>query len=278
MTPGPMLEPMALLAMGATAVAVGLLVWSPARSNRRLEPVAATHGPAPRSVLIGGGVVLGLVAAVWVASAGAGAEGVVLLIAATITVGISLRLVSLHRRAAAARTAREAVAHACSVLASQVRVGQVPAAALRSAAEDCTILREAHDVQRLGDDVTTVWRREASRPGCAGLRDLARAWRVSEQTGAPMADGLERVAEALRADEQVRALVNGELAAPRATGKIMAVLPFCGLGLGYVIGGDPLAFLLRGPAGWACLLVGVTLAGAGVLWIDGLARAGGEDD
>lgn len=271
-------DPLALLSAATAALAAMLLVPSPARSTRRLGPVPAGHGPGPRTLLVAGILTAALAAAVWAAAAGAGPEGVVLLAAALITAGIVLRLVSLHCRTATARTAREDVAHACSVLASQVRVGQVPAAALRSAAEDCPVLQQACDVQRLGGDVPSLWREQSGRPGCAGLRDLARTWRVSEQTGAPMADGLERVAEALRADQQVRAMVGGELAAPRATGKIMAVLPFCGLGLGYVIGGDPLAFLLDGPLGWACLLLGMTLAGAGVLWIDGLARSAGEDD
>lgn len=269
---------MGVLSAGAAALTAILLVPSPLRSIRRLGPVPEMSGPRPRSWWVGTGLVVALAASFWGAAAWAGAEGVVLLTAALIAAGIALRLVVLHRRAADARTAREGVVHACSVLASQVRVGQVPAAALRSAAQDCAVLRRACDVQRLGGDVWSVWRAEAGRPGCAGLRDLARAWRVSEQTGAPMADGLERVAEALRTDQQVRAMVGGELAAPRATGKIMAVLPFCGLGLGYVIGGDPLAFLLDGPIGWSCLLLGVILAGVGVLWIDGLARTADEGD
>ena len=55
--------------------------------------------------------------------------------------------------------------------------------------------------------------------------------------------------------------------------KIMAALPLCGIGIGYVIGGRPLHLLVSGPLGWACLLGGVLLASAGVLWIDGLSRS-----
>ena len=51
-----------------------------------------------------------------------------------------------------------------------------------------------------------------------------------------------------------------------------AILRGCGLGIGYLLVGDPARWLLAGPAGWACLLGGVALACAGVLWIEALAR------
>ena len=176
-----------------------------------------------------------------------------------------------------AERSRVAVAHACGVLASQVRVGRVPAEALSSAAEDCPVLADASRAQDLGGDVTVVWRDASSRPGQRGLEDLARAWSVSSNTGAPLAHGLEQVVDALTADVALRAVVAGELSAPRATGKIMAVLPLCGLGMGYLLGGDPLDFLLSNPYGWGCLVVGVGLAAAGVLWIDALSRRAGEE-
>jgi tight adherence protein B len=67
-------------------------------------------------------------------------------------------------------------------------------------------------------------------------------------------------------------VVSAELAAPRSTGKLMAALPLVGVGLGYLLGGRPLEWLVAGPPGWACLLLGLLLAAAGVLWIERLAR------
>jgi tight adherence protein B len=87
-----------------------------------------------------------------------------------------------------------------------------------------------------------------------------------------MSATLEQVAAALVAEQDLRAVVAGELSAPRATGKVMAVLPACGVGLGYLLGGEPVAWLLSGPLGWGCLLGGVVLACLGVLWVEGLAR------
>jgi tight adherence protein B len=170
------------------------------------------------------------------------------------------------------RTRSVEVAQACAALAAQLRIGQVAGVALATAARDHPVLREARDAQELGGEVVRVWRSQARRAGCAGLLDLARAWQVSGRTGAPMSATLEQVAVALAAEQDLRAVVAGELSAPRATGRVMAVLPGCGLGLGYLLGGEPIAWLVGGPIGWGCLLAGVVLACVGVLWIEALAR------
>ena len=162
------------------------------------------------------------------------------------------------------------------MIANQVRVGRIPAEALALAAEDAPVLAVASRVQRNGGDVVAALLGQALRPGCRGLRDLARAWQVGTRTGAPMADLLDQVASALRADQSVERTIASELAGPRATGRVMAVLPLCGIGLGYLLGGDPVAFLLSGPLGWACLIGGAVFAACGVLWIEWLARQVGR--
>ena len=181
-------------------------------------------------------------------------------------------LLRTHRRAGLVRRRQQEVARACAALAAQLRIGQVPSVALASAAGDHAVLRDARDAQDLGGDVVRVWRSQARHAGCAGLLELARAWQVSVRTGAPMSASLEQVTAALMAEQDLRAVVAGELSAPRATGKVMAVLPGCGVGLGYLLGGEPIGWLLGGPLGWGCLLAGVVLASLGVLWIEALAR------
>ena len=205
-----------------------------------------------------------------------GPEALVLTTAGVTVLATALKLMGQDLRRRRATRSRTEVAHACGVLASQVRVGRVPAEALSGAAEDCPVLTDAARAQDLGGDVTVVWRHASSRPGQRGLQDLARAWEVSATTGAPLAHGLEQVVDALTADVALRTVVDGELSAPRATGKIMAVLPVCGVGMGYLLGGDPLHFLVSTPYGWGCLVGGVGLAAAGVLWIDALSRHAGE--
>jgi tight adherence protein B len=200
------------------------------------------------------------------------APGAVLASAALLIASTAAGLVGQYRRRRSASRARADVAQACTVLASYLRVGQVPSAALAIAAADCEVLRKGHQAHTLGGDVVQVWRQQARRPGHGGLLELARAWQVSMETGAPMSSTLNQVAASVSADQQLTQVVDSELAAARATSKVMAALPPCGIGIGYLLGGDPARWLLSGPAGWACLLVGTLLACAGVLWIEALAR------
>lgn len=212
--------------------------------------------------------VLGIATAAWLA----GGAGAALALGFAISMATAIRLGLSHAGLRAALTARTSATDACATLAAQVRVGRTPAEALIAAAEDCPLLAQAASTQALGGDVVAVWQAQSRRRGCGGLADLARAWAISTQTGAPMAATLERVADGMASEEAVRTVVAGELAGPRATGKIMAVLPVVGLALGYALGGDPVGFLLGGPLGWGCLVGGALLAAAGVLWVEALAH------
>ncbi|SDR73608.1 tight adherence protein B [Friedmanniella luteola] len=258
--------------LGVTRPAAG---WARADVVDQADPAPRTGG-SPRSARVvvlalggaAGSLVLGAVLA--------GLRGVVLASAVGLVAVTAGRLGVLRaRRRAADRTAREVV-EGCTVLAANLRVGQVPGLALATAAAACPVLRPAHETQLLGGDVTAVWSRQAARPGAGGLRELARAWRVATRSGASLGSTLEQVALGQSADQALRAVVGGELAAPRATGKLMAALPALGLGMGYLLGGDPIGWLVAGPAGWVCAVLGVALACAGVLWIEALARAASE--
>jgi tight adherence protein B len=255
-----------------------LAVWLGVAPPRVEQPVAATT-TSPGSARRRAGVSPALLTSV-VASAAAVAVAVMLDGARGAVLGLTLLVVAwtvaglLRQRhwAGRERRRRAEVARACAALAAQLRIGQVPGVALATAAGDHPVLREARDAQELGGEVVRVWRTQAQLAGFAGLLELARAWQVSGQTGAPMAATLEQVAAALVAEQDLKAVVAGELSAPRATGKVMAVLPGCGVGLGYLLGGEPVGWLLGGPLGWGCLLTGVVLACLGVLWIEALAR------
>ena len=266
---------MIMICLACAMLAVWWAVPPPARSDRMelaAEAQPSGRGMAGRlrwttlAAVAGSGLLVtsgGLVD---------GARGAMLGLAVLVVGGTVAGLIRQRRRRGSALQGQVEVAGACAALAAQLRVGQVPSVALGVAAEDCAVLREARDAQDLGGDVTRVWRSQARRPGYAGLLDLARAWQVSSRSGAPMSAVLEHVAERLAADQSLRAVVAGELSAPRATGKVMAVLPGCGVGLGYLLGGEPIGWLLAGPLGWGCLLGGVVLACLGVLWIEALAQ------
>ena len=88
-------------------------------------------------------------------------------------------------------------------------------------------------------------------PVCESLVELGIAWEVAERTGASLNATLDALTGRLSARRTVGHMVAAELSAPRATGRLLAVLPVAGVLLGYSFGGDPLAFLtgsLPGPA------------------------------
>jgi tight adherence protein B len=270
---------MIMICLACAALTAWLSVPPPAWADRA-EPLTASQ-PA-RSALAGSPLwlAMGAVCSGLLVLSGLvldGARGAVLGLVLLAAGGTVAGLIRRRRRRGSALQRRAEVALACAALAAQIRVGQVPGEALTSAAAACAVLRPAKDAQDLGGDVTRVWRSQARAHGYAGLIDLARAWQISSRSGAPMSVVLEQVTEGLAADHSLRAVVAGELSAPRATGKVMAVLPGCGVGLGYLLGGEPVGWLLAGPLGWGCLLGGVVLACLGVLWIEALAdRAAGS--
>lgn len=180
-----------------------------------------------------------------------------------------------HSARSRARRRSEEVVSGCLALAGLLRVGHVPAAALRIAGEDSPVLADAGAVQQVGGQVPALLRRLGSVPGGAGLVELAIAWEVSARTGASLTTTLDALAERLDASRKLRRVVDAELSAPRATSRMLAVLPLAGLALGFAFGGDPLAFLLGTALGQAVLCAGVSLACFGVWWSERIARAAG---
>lgn len=104
------------------------------------------------------------------------------------------------------------------------------------------------------------------------LHDLQLSLRMSESAGAPLATSLERAAE--HAEERIDALLGRQsaLAAPRATGRILSWLPLLGLGLGVLMGSDPVGVLTGSILGVITGLLGLGLAFAGRRWTAALVH------
>lgn len=104
------------------------------------------------------------------------------------------------------------------------------------------------------------------------LHDLQLSLRMSESAGAPLATSLERAAE--HAEERIDALLGRQsaLAAPRATGRILSWLPLLGLGLGVLMGSDPVGVLTGSILGAHTGMLGLGLAFAGRRWTAALVH------
>lgn len=109
------------------------------------------------------------------------------------------------------------------------------------------------------------------------MRDLSLSLRMSENAGAPLATSLERAAE--HAEERIDAFLGRQsaLAAPSATGRILSWLPLIGLGLGVLMGSDPLGVLTGSVAGALAGLLGLALALMGRRWTARLVRRAEEE-
>jgi tight adherence protein B len=80
------------------------------------------------------------------------------------------------------------------------------------------------------------------------------------------------VAAALRSEADQREDLRAQLAGPRSTAVLLALLPLFGLVLGTGLGADPAGVLLHTRVGLACLAAGVLLEWAGLAWTARIIR------
>jgi tight adherence protein B len=243
----------------ALALALALMV---APSRHRLHRAPATRRGLPA-----------LAMAVALA-----AVSLVLSVAATLAVCILVGTLALRRRRSAARCARAAEAaflqSALDVLIGELRVGAHPVVAFDVAAGEADGavakgLRAVAARARLGADVAAGLRSSAASSRLpAHWERLALFWGLAQTHGLAIATLMRAAHRDIVERERFSARVDAGMAGARTTAAVLAGLPVLGIGLGQLIGADPLSFLLsRGAGGWL-LVTGVTLACCGLVWSD----------
>ena len=105
--------------------------------------------------------------------------------------------------------------------------------------------------------------------------DVAACIEAAEESGCPLAGVLDRLSAQLEADADAAAARATALAGPRATTRILSVLPLAGLAMGALLGVNPLGVLVGTPWGAACLAAGLALTLAGRVWSSRLVAAAG---
>ena len=162
----------------------------------------------------------------------------------------------------------------CASLVSELRAGSAPGSALLAAAPDSALVPRARTAALVGEPLAPALAEDARRAGSVPLAGVAACFSAAQDSGAGLADGLVRVAALGRAQRRVTDDLAAETAAPRATARILSLLPLVGLGLGELLGAHPVSWLLGGPAGWICLFVGALFIVAGQMWVRTIMRSG----
>jgi tight adherence protein B len=164
---------------------------------------------------------------------------------------------------------RMRVIQALGALAAELQAGQPPVAALTSAGGQPSVWPATVAAVRLGEDVSVALVVDAAHH--PALHHLAACWQVAADSGSGLAPAVTQLAASARSAEDVRVHLEAELAGPRATARMLAVLPFVGLGFGIMLGADPVTWLLTSPFGMGCLAAGLSLTGLGTWWTGRIA-------
>ena len=102
--------------------------------------------------------------------------------------------------------------------------------------------------------------------------DLAAAWAIATDVGAPLAVSLRALAGALRDAAEAADEVRIALAEPAGTARLLAWLPLVAVGLGVALGFDTLLTLATNPLGLGCLVAGAALIFTAHRWTGALVR------
>lgn len=169
-------------------------------------------------------------------------------------------------RAAVAGDDLDAVAAWVQRLGALLAAGLEPLRAVRVIEQPPAELAAAAGCESPYDVPAAVVAAAGNAPTARAWALLAAAWAVSLESGAPLAAALDRAAESLRALADADRQVDLAIAGPVATARIVTFLPLLGLGMGLLIGADPLGVLFGTIPGAVAGAVGAVLLAAGIRW------------
>ena len=253
------------MSIAAVALAVALLL-NPVDVSRRLRAPASRQVRRRRIHALTAPVVLAVIVLWSVASAG--------VVLAAVVAGATAAVRTRNRRALRRRDREsESLQAALEVLVGELRVGAHPVAAFEAAAGEtggqvADNLRAVAARARLGADVAAGLHDTALRSALGYQWDrIAVCWQLAQTHGLSIAALMQTAQRDIAERQRFTSRVSAGMAGARATAAVLAGLPVLGIGLGQLLGADPVRFLLTGPGGWL-LLIGVTLSCAGLLWSD----------
>lgn len=172
----------------------------------------------------------------------------------------------------ARRSRDEALGELLALVAGPLRSGAPAPVALEAARSALGpgpldgLVAELVSTGRRAEPLAPVWSRWADRLGSDELRFVARAWALTEDTGAPLANALETSLDVVRARRRAADRVASAAAGPRASMLVLLLLPLSGPLVGLACGIGPRTLYLSSPAATGSLLAGLALAALARWW------------
>jgi tight adherence protein B len=182
-----------------------------------------------------------------------------------------------HGQSQRVRTLREDSIAAIAALAAELRAGATPSQAFIVSGGvvsggSSSVWPHTHAAALHHGDIAAALLADAQEsPQLSPLRQLNACLRVGIHSGSGLATSVSRLAQSLREAQETRYQLEAELAGPRATARMLAFLPVVGIGLGYLMGAQPLTWLISSPLGWVTLVTGIGLTTLGVWWTSVIA-------
>ncbi|KUI22850.1 hypothetical protein AU193_09430 [Mycobacterium sp. GA-1285] len=254
--------------MSAAALALALALLTAPGPRRRYTPTPRRRRRAWRVPL-----------ALWLSVA-----LVVLIVVAPLGVVVAAVVAAVTVEARSRRRRRErerakeadALEGALDVLVGELRIGVHVVAAFDTAANEAegavaASLRTVAARARMGGDVAaglmSVARRSALLPY---WQRLAVCWYLAQSHGLAIATLMHTAQRDIIARERFSTQVSAGMAGARTTATVLAALPLLGVGLGELIGAQPLRFLFS--TGQWLLAIGAGLTCLGLVWSDRITR------
>jgi len=211
-----------------------------------------------------------------IATAGllAGVAGVLAAGAALATGALLVRQALTERRR---RMALTDIAAGLRMLGRELRAGAEPALAAANAGsaargEGAEVLAGVAHLARFDSALAVRVEDDAHDPRSQTLIRLRSGWLLTRRHGLAFTPLVDALAVDLSGQLTADAERAGQVAGPRMSGYVMAVLPLMGLALGVGMGADPMRVLLNTAVGNVLLVVGVLLTCAGLLWSARIVR------
>ena len=132
--------------------------------------------------------------------------------------------------------------------------------------ESAVVVAAARAAERAGDAAAAITAECAQAPPFGFERHRAVAWglfaatwSVAMSSGAPPGAALQSFAAGVRRAAALHRELGVAFAGPRATARLVGLLPLVALGFGALLGFDTVHVLAATPVGWACLGGGIAL-------------------